>query len=106
MTNVGILGATGYAGAELARLPGLEADRDALATSLAFAEADRAARLAVIQQQGAELAALRATLENVRRLAEGGPPKARLGMAPPSEVRRVSEMLSEIAALMRPNDRT
>ncbi len=105
-------------GAELNRVPGLEAERDALASSLAVSEADRAARLEVIEQQGAELgripglladlrflaaelASLRATLENVASLAGGGPPKTVLGLALPSEVRRLSEMLAAIAALAK-----
>ena len=105
-------------GAELNRVPGLEAERDALASSLAVSEADRAARLEVIERQGAELGripglladlrflaaeldSLRATLENVASLAGGGPPKTVLGLALPSEVRRLSEMLAAIAALAK-----
>ena len=88
-------------GAALAGLAGLEAERDALAASLAFAETDRAARLAVIEQQGAEIGALTAGLKDVGTLAASGPPRTVLGMAPPSEVRRISEMLAAIAALAK-----
>jgi hypothetical protein len=95
-------------GAELGQVPALEAERDALAAGLAFAEADRAARLEVIQRQGAELQqrsaemeSLKLALENVRNLAQGDPPKTVLGLAPPSEVRRVAEMLAAIAALAK-----
>jgi hypothetical protein len=92
-------------GAELGRLPALEADRDALAAGLAFAEADREARLAVIHQQGAELEALRSALENVRGVSESIRFRTLLGVAPPSEVRRLREKLAAIAALARPPNR-
>jgi len=88
-------------GADLGRLPGLEAERDALAAGLSLSEADREARLAVIQKQGAELDLLRAALERARQLADGDPPKTVLGMAPPSEVRRVTETLAAIATLAK-----
>jgi len=75
--------------------------RAALEARLALFEADREARLAVIQKQGAELDLLRAALERARQLADGDPPKTVLGMAPPSEVRRVTETLAAIAALAK-----
>jgi hypothetical protein len=95
-------------GAELGRLASLESERDALAAGLVFAEADRAARLTVIEQQGAELGRMagllaerEAALETVRSLAAGGVPKTVLGVAPPAEVRRLSEVLSAIASLAK-----
>jgi hypothetical protein len=93
-------------GAELGRMPGLVAEkealvaeRDQLAAQLGAAEADREARLGVIEKQGAEMDSLKSTLRDVGRLAEGAGPKTLLGLAPPSEVRRLATVLSSIATL-------
>ncbi len=57
-------------GAELGRVPGLEAELDELRRYAEFAEADRAKRLEVIERQGAELGrlpGLEAELADLRR---------------------------------------
>jgi hypothetical protein len=99
-------------GAELSRTAVLEAERDALAAGLAFAEADREARLAVIQQQGtvaqrqsAEIEVLRSALEGVRGVSESIRFRTLLGVAPPSEVRRLREKLGVIAGLAQRHER-
>lgn len=89
-------------GAELGWLPGLQAERDELAARLTASEADGEARLSAIERQRAEVDALMSALEEVGQCVEAARPRTILGMAPPSEVRRLRELLSTLAALAQP----
>ena len=96
-------------GAELGRIPELVAERDALVAERDGLVAERDAlaveRDSLVAREdalAAELSSLRSILEDVRRQAEGTRPKTLLGMASPSEVRRLADVLSSIATLAQP----
>jgi predicted O-methyltransferase YrrM len=75
-----------HQGAELGRIPSLEADVAFLKEQLSAAEADRAARLAVIERQGAELGQVQHQIAQALQLLQQATALPRFGVTLPHEV--------------------
>ncbi len=88
-------------GVEIGRMSKLVADRDALVAQRDALATQRDILMTGRDALAVELVLLRSTLEDIRSRAEGIRPKTLLGLAPPSEVRRLVEILSVISALTR-----
>ena len=100
-------------GAELGRIPALEADVEYLKKQLVAAETDRAARLAVIERQGAELgqvqhrltaaerqlAEMRGLIADIRRLAGTHKREIALRAFSPRTWRRVRGKVKQLLAV-------
>jgi acetyltransferase-like isoleucine patch superfamily enzyme/SAM-dependent methyltransferase len=100
-------------GAELGRIPALEADVEFLKNQLIASEADRAARLAVIERQGAELgqvqhrlgaaerqlAEIRGLIADIRRLAGTHKREIALRALSPRTWRRVRGKVKQLLAI-------
>lgn len=82
------------------RIPSLEADVAFLKEQLSAAEADRAARLAVIERQGAELGQVQHQIAQALQLLQQATALPRFGVTLPHEVKQMRDLLNTTLSLL------